>query len=659
MKVVLVTPPMLKPNTPYAATPHLMGFLRQHQARLGLEVAQVDLSLELFLTVFTQASLRALIEETRRVVTSGHKLGPSELRIVTQVLEHADAYANDIEPAIRFLQGKDPTLATRIAGRGYLPEGPAFDMLNAASTENMAPPEAPGSEAESASILDWGFGALGIHDQAAHIATLFLNDVAAFIAAVACPQFRLDEYAESLTTNSQQLDSIHERLAAPADLIDAMLDQLTATCIANLAPDLVCVTTPFPGNVYGAFRVAKRLRELVPTAKIAWGGGFINTELRTLSDARVFNYFDYVMLDDGERPLLCLIEALATKAGQLSQGALFRTFVLEGGVVTFKSSDAFHDIPHRDVGTPSYDGLRLERYVSTFPVLNPMQRLWSDGHWNKIMVAHGCYWKKCSFCDVTLDYIGRYDPAAADVIVDRIDALRRETGRSGFHLVDEAAPPSGLKAMSEQLVARGLTVSWWGNIRFEKTFTPELAALMARAGCIAVSGGLEVASDRLLKLINKGVTVDQVARVTKALSDAGILVHAYLMYGFPSQTVQETIDSLELVRQLFEAGCINSGYWHRFNATIHSPIGKAPQLFGIKLRSANSNFRNYEVGFVDAVEVDHNLFTKGLNMATYNFMHGLGTDQDVRTWFEASLQATLPAPTVAANQIELALHAPA
>ena len=655
MKIVLVTPPMLKPNTPYAATPHLLGFLREHQARLGFDVAQVDLSLELFLTVFTKASVVALIEETQRALKNDPQLGASERRIVTQVVANSAAYADNIEPAIRYLQGKDPTLATRIAGRGYLPEGPAFDMLNAASAENMAPPDAPGGEPQAASILDWGFGALGIHDQASHVATLFLNDLAAFIAAVACPHFKLDEYAESLTSNTQQLDSIHARLAEPANLIDAMLDQLTATCIASHAPELVCVTTPFPGNVYGGFRVAKRLRELVPNVKIAWGGGFINTELRTLSDARVFDYFDYVMLDDGERPLLCLIEAMAAKPAQIPDGAFFRTFVREQGVVVLKTNEAFHDIPHRDVGTPSYDGLSLDRYVSTFPVLNPMQRLWSDGHWNKIMVAHGCYWKKCNFCDVTLDYIGRYDPASAEVIVDRMDALRRETGRTGFHLVDEAAPPSGLKAMSEQLVARGLTVSWWGNIRFEKTFTPELAALMARAGCIAVSGGLEVASDRLLKLINKGVTVDQVARVTKSLSDAGILVHAYLMYGFPTQTVQETIDSLELVRQLFDAGCINSGYWHRFNATIHSPVGKAPQLFGIKLGGTNSNFRNYEVSFVDEVAVDHNMFTKGLNIATYNFMHGVGTDQDVRTWFEPSLQATLPAPTVASDQVELAL----
>ena len=217
-------------------------------------------------------------------------------------------------------------------------------------------------------------------------------------------------------------------------------------------------------------------------------------------------------------------------------------------------------------------------------MLNPMHRFWSDGRWNKITLAHGCYWKKCSFCDVSLDYIGRYDRPGEDIVMQRIRALIAETGETGFHLVDEAAPPAGLRALARRLIDEKLSITWWGNIRFEKTFTPELCRLLAAAGCVAVSGGLEVASDRLLKLMHKGVTVEQVARVTRAFSDAGIMVHAYLMYGFPTETAQDTIDALERVRQLFAAGCIQSAYWHRFAATAHSPIGLHPEEYGITLR---------------------------------------------------------------------------
>jgi radical SAM superfamily enzyme YgiQ (UPF0313 family) len=315
-------------------------------------------------------------------------------------------------------------------------------------------------------------------------------------------------------------------------------------------------------------------------------------------------------------------------------------------------------VPLRDAGTPTYDGLPLDRYVSLFEMLNPMHRLWSDGRWNKLTVAHGCYWKKCSFCDVTLDYIGRYDPASADQLVDRIEAMVAETGDRGFHLVDEAAPPAGLRALAERLLERHVTITWWGNIRFEKTFTPALARLLARAGCVAVSGGLEVASDRLLKKMQKGVTVEQVARVTRAFTDAGVMVHAYLMYGFPTETEQETVDALERVRQLFAEGCIQSAFWHRFAATAHSPIGQRPDLFGIRLRpEPEVRFARNEVPFDDPTGTDHDFLGEGLRKALYNYMHGVGLDDDVRSWFPRRGKQKLPAAQVPRDLIKKAVGA--
>jgi hypothetical protein len=221
------------------------------------------------------------------------------------------------------------------------------------------------------------------------------------------------------------------------------------------------------------------------------------------------------------------------------------------------------------------------------------------------------------------------------VLVDRIEAIVAETGQTGFHFVDEAAPPKALKALAEELLRRNVHISWWGNIRFEKTFTPELADLLAQSGCIAVSGGLEVASDRLLKLMKKGVSVDQVARVTRGFTDAGILVHAYLMYGFPTQTVEDTVDALEYVRQLFENGCIQSGFFHRFACTVHSPVGRDPSAYGIKLQALPTiTFAKNDVGFYDPTGTDHDLLGEALRKAIYNFMHGIGTEADVRSWFQ-------------------------
>jgi len=314
--------------------------------------------------------------------------------------------------------------------------------------------------------------------------------------------------------------------------------------------------------------------------------------------------------------------------------------------------------------------LPLDDYLSLLDMLNPMHRLWSDGRWNKLTVAHGCYWKQCAFCDVDLDYISRYDLATTDVLVGRIESLIRETGQTGFHFVDEAAPPKALKSLARALLQRKLDISWWGNIRFEKSFDAGLCELLAESGCIAVTGGLEVASNRLLKLMKKGVSVEQVARVTRAFSDAGILVHAYLIYGFPTQTAQDTVDALEYVRQLFAAGCIQSGFFHRFTCTVHSPVGKHPDHYGVTLsRARHGTFANNDINFADATGVDHDAFGPALKKALYNYMYGIGLDVDVHEWFEESASvrgvgkrvrrraaAVVPRTTVPPNLIEQALH---
>ncbi len=580
---------MTQLNTPYPATAYLTGFLRQHEARVGFQVSQADPALELFLRLFSRAGLTRAGFEAE--------------------------YVDTVDAAVRFLQGRDPELALRIAGRRLLPEGLRMEQAFA--------------DAGGGDPLEWAFGAMGVEDRARHLASLYIDDIADLIRDRIDPRFELSRYGERLAASAPTFDPLRDALEGEPTLIDTMLDEITRELLARHEPDLVGLSVPFPGNAYGAFRIARELRKVAPATRVALGGGYVNTELRELSDPRVFDYVDYVTLDDGERPLLALIEHLIDR-----RRPLLRAFVRDKGRVVQRTSSTLHDVPMRDAGTPTYDGLPLASYLSLVEMLNPMHRLWSSGRWNKLTVARGCYWKKCTFCDVTLDYIARYDPATADLLVDRIEALIAETGQTGFHFVDEAAPPAGLRALAERLIARKVVCTWWGNIRFEKTFTPRLAELMARSGCVALSGGLEVASDRLLAKMQKGVTVAQVARVTRALTDAGIMVHAYLMYGFPTETAQETIDALERVRQLFAEGCLQSAFWHRFAATAHSPIGRRPELFGITLRNEpRVTFARNDLEFHDPTGTDHDYLGAGLRKALYNYMHGVGLDLDVREWF--------------------------
>ena len=626
MKVLSLIPPMTQLNTPYPSTAYLTGFLRSRQ----IDAVQEDLALALVLSFFTSQGISEIHSQALTLPEQDRSAS------VNYFLDYFESYQDTIEPVIAFLQGRDSTLSHRINTRDFLPEGPRFFSLDAYDDEDSADP------------LAWAFGALGSHDRARHLATLYLNDLSDVLRDAVDDRFEFVRYAESLASSQPTFNPLAEALAAHPTLMDLRLQKLTIQAVEKHQPSLVILSVPFPGAMYAALRIAQTIKAKYPKIKIALGGGYVNTELRELTEPRLFDYVDFISLDSGERPLLNILEHLD---GKRSVERLVRTFVRNAASQVQYMNWQEPDIPFEDVGVATWDGLPLNSYLSLLDMLNPMHRLWSDGRWNKLTVAHGCYWKKCSFCDVSLDYISRYETASASLLVDRIEQIVAETGQTGFHFVDEAAPPKALKALAEELLRRKVMISWWGNIRFEKTFTPDLAELLAKSGCIAMSGGLEVASDRLLDLMKKGVTVEQVARVTKGFSDAGILVHAYLMYGFPTQTVQETVDALEYVRQLFENGCIQSGFFHRFTCTVHSPVGKNPEEYGITLIPLPPvSFAKNDIAFNDPSGIDHDALGLGLKKAIYNFMHGVGLEQEVHTWFD-ECGMSIPKSKVPRNKI--------
>ncbi len=604
-KLFLITPPFTQLNTPYPATAYIKGFLNTK----NIESVQADLGIEVILELFSKGGLRNLFNHTK---PKTQNLTPNTQRI----LALQDEYIKTIDSVIAFLQGKNPTLALQICQEDYLPEASRFSQLEQ---------------------LDWAFGTMGTQDKAKHLATLYLEDISDFIVECVDENFGFSRYAERLGRSANSFDELYEALQKELTYIDEILISILKKKIEIIHPTLFLISVPFPGNLYAAFRCAQWVKKHYPNIKIAMGGGFPNTELRSLSDKRVFEFFDFITLDDGELPIQLLIE---NEQGIIDK-EYKRTFLLEDGEVVYKNNSLKKDYKQSQVGTPDYSDLLLDKYISVIEIVNPMHRMWSDGRWNKLTMAHGCYWGKCTFCDISLDYIKIYEPVAANLIVDRIQELSEKTGQNGFHFVDEAAPPALMREVALEILRRKISVTWWTNIRFEKSFTQDLCLLLKASGCIAVSGGLEVASDRLLKLIDKGVTVEQVAKVTRNFTEAGVMVHAYLMYGYPTQTVQETIDSLEMVRQLFEAGVLQSGFWHQFAMTAHSPVGMYPEQFGvIKETESIGTFANNDINYSDNTGIDHDQFSFGLKKSLFNFMHGICFDYQLQDWFEFKIPKT-------------------
>jgi hypothetical protein len=612
--VFAITPPFTQLNTPYPATAYIKGFLNTKQ----ISCFHADLGIEVILALFSKQGLTDLFDYINQNVTN---LSENTQRIVAL----QDDYIHTIDAVILFLQGHNPTLSHVICQDNFLPEAARFAQLD---------------------DLDWAFGSMGMQDKAKHLATLYLEDISDLITECVDSQFGFSRYAERLGRSANSFDELYGALQQEHTYIDKRLIAILKTRMAEVVPKLVAISVPFPGNLYAAFRIGKWIKKHYPEVKIAMGGGFANTELRSLSDVRVFEFFDYVTLDDGEVPIEELV-------GTLDGGVVLkRTFCLIDGKVTYINNSTKKDYKQSEVGTPDYSDLLLDKYISVIEIVNPMHRMWSDGRWNKLTMAHGCYWGKCTFCDISLDYIKIYEPIAANILCDRMEEMIAQTAQNGFHFVDEAAPPALMRALALEILRRKLTITWWTNIRFEKSFSRDLCLLLKAAGCIAVSGGLEVASDRLLDLIQKGVTVAQVAQVTRNFTEAGIMVHAYLMYGFPTQTAQETIDSLEMVRQMFELGVLQSGFWHQFAMTAHSPVGMYPEQFGVKKESnLIGAFANNDIVHTDPTGADHGTFSYGLKKSLLNFMHGICFDYPLQDWFEFKV----PKTKVVKNFIENAL----
>lgn len=610
--LLLITPPFTQLNTPYPATAYIKGFLNTKD----ISSYQTDLGIEVILRLFSKEGLINIfgISPDFEIISDNSQ----------RIFALREDYIKTIDQVILFLQNQNPTLARQICTMNFLPEASRFNQLD---------------------DMEFAFGNMGLQDKAKHLATLYLEDLSDYIVENIDPDFGFSRYAERLGKSANSFDELYQKITGDESYIDTLTLKILKDNIDLVQPKMVCFSVPFPGNLYSAFRCAQFIKEHYPHIRTAMGGGFPNTELREVKDTRVFEFFDFITLDDGELPIELLFKNIAQSQhdsiNENQRESLYkRTFLLENNKVVYKNNSTGHDYKQSQIGTPDYSDLHLSQYISVIEVANPMHSLWSDGRWNKLTMAHGCYWGKCTFCDISLDYIKIYEPVSAKILVDRMEELIANTGETGFHFVDEAAPPALMREVALEILKRNLVVTWWTNIRFEKSFTRDLCFLLKLSGCIAVSGGLEVASDRLLKLIDKGVSVDQVAKVTRNFTEAGIMVHAYLMYGYPTQTIQETVDSLEMVRQLFEMGILQSGFWHQFAMTAHAPVGINPEEFGVTPIKQDISFANNDIDFTDKTGIDHSQFSFGLKKSLFNYMHGINFEIPLQDWFDFKIPRT-------------------
>ncbi len=633
MQVLLVQPPFVQLNAPYPATAYLASFLR----REGHTAQIVDLSIELFHRVFCSAGFARIFAEAEQRLSG--RLGSFDAPIrenLLRYLSNADRYVASIDRIVGLLASGDDAFAHAMSTAGRIPWGHRSEGFLEANDGTVSAADAP------------------------LLASLVVEDAADFIRFTLDPEFSLVRYAET-KASSQPDFRVVETAARESWLFEAFFRPLVAeTLRATERPDLVCVTVPFPGTLPGALAFAEEAKRIFGrNVPVAFGGGYVSTELRALRDPGIFAYADFLCFDSGFGALAAILEHLRTGADAFHKtivlregwlvahgfdGADLERFLTEPVYETGESPSLarWRDVDERAIREvfPDYAGLDFRRYVRIVEGTNPMHALWSDTKWLKARLSHGCYWRRCAFCDTTLEYIARFAPSPPERLHAHLAAQAEATGQHGVHFVDEALPVPHLVRFALENLRRGRPLSFWGNARLDRRLTPDACAVLAEGGLVGLSAGLEIATAQGFENTRKGITLEGAVASLAALKANGILAHAYLIYGWPGQGERDLVNAMEIVRQLFAAGLVDSAFWHRFILTRHSPIyaewraGLRPDL---KVIEPAWTFGSNDLQFEgeDAFE----RYGTGLDEALGAWMNGEGLKRSVTAWFRFKVAA--------------------
>ncbi len=667
MKAVLIQPPFTQLNSPYPAIHYLAAFLKAE----GIEARAFDHSIELFRLIFSRAGLSKVFADARAALatrTPAEGEAEATAHELERYLSYEGLYLEWIDPLVSFLSGGDPALAHRLASAAELPLG----MRAAAYLEAHD------------RRIDSG--------KARALATLILEDLADFLSYALDPGFGTVRYGERIASSRDDFPPARAALDSSYVLADHYREYLADFWASqDCQPDLVLITIPFPGCLLGALACARETRSILgrgPT--VCFGGGYVSTELRDLRDPSIFDFCDYLCFDAGFGSLASILElASGPGLGASSPSGLYRTMYRREGLihasgflteasdrartagqgqmaaeafpervtVGCQHEEAFAQGERRALASvfPDYSQLDFGRYLRVVDSENPMHRLWSDSPWLKFHLAHGCYWRRCAFCDTELEYVADFVPADTAVLVSAAEAAAQKSGLWGIHFVDEAMPMSKLIAFAianRSASARGRKpFHFWGNARFDSSWTADRCEFLAASGLVAVSGGIEIATECGLEMTDKGFDLEGLVSSLVAMRQSGILVHAYLIYGFPGQDEADIIDSAEVCRQLFASGLIDSAFWHRFVLTRHSRMyaewkeGRRPSLKPLDRPHA---FADNDLGFEGHEAFDR--FEEPLASSLAAWMAGEHIDRRADRWFPPGSKTR--APRVAASHVE-------
>lgn len=330
-------------------------------------------------------------------------------------------------------------------------------------------------------------------------------------------------------------------------------------------PRVIGISIVHPDQVIQSFFVARLIKEIDRSIHVTVGGPFVSIFLREISDQAIFGLIDSLIYDEGEIPLLQLVHELSRREPDLEK--VNSMAYLKDGIVT-RTPPA---IPHNleESPPPLYSCLPLEKY------LNP-----PDGNEVLLRFSRGCSWKKCTFCRIELPLVRDYQQLTFEKAYGDLLTVLKDTGGRLVHFTDDNTDPLLLEHISKNLLKDGIDIRWECQTRISPRLTRKRAQLYKQAGCISLKIGVESLGDRILSLMNKGITVRLIDKVLRNIG--GILpLTLFMIAGFPGETEDEAVEGHKRLMAYVDEGLVNDYIYSPFQLMHGSDIRSQPEKYGI------------------------------------------------------------------------------
>lgn len=364
----------------------------------------------------------------------------------------------------------------------------------------------------------------------------------------------------SCRSSRDLLSAINDR---EENLFIDYFEKNTVLEVLNNKPGLIGISIINTSQLIPGLTLASLIKKSSGNVHINIGGSVFTRLINEINrNNELFSVFDSVIVHEGETALMNLIKHLNN---ELDIKEVHNLIYKKGSEIRVNSVNSEgEDI--NSLPTPCFDGLPLDRYLSPELIL-------------PVLSSRGCYWRRCTFCDHSYGYSGNYRPRDTGLLYNDLENLKDKYKTGFFTFQDEGISPKLIGALSDKIIEHDLDISWLADSRFEPAFSAELSNKIAEAGCKMLYFGLESANDRILTCMDKGIKKENVLKICKYSSDAGIWTHLFLIFGFPTETPDEAGETIDFI--LRNRNIIRSMSFGSFQLTKHSKVFENPASFDV------------------------------------------------------------------------------